>query len=428
MLKQTVPVIDFNKFVLSEIPKKLSSNEIFINKEYQRGDIWKANQKVELIRSILKGYSIGVLVLFKNEHGQDEILDGQQRLLTIRKYLDGTLDLMESNIPKYAELKFAEKTLLDAYCVYYLKLKSHDPESKEEDIVQTFLRLQEGSPLNKAEKINARRGLFKDTFRDVREKHPFFRFLGKEKRFRWRQLAAEMLLIELEGNFERKVFPDLDLPSLIKATQDYEKKIPRGKLKFYIGNLDFLYSSLNIILTAFTPREAVAFYLLVSYLRKHRASNSRLQDELSEFAKEFLKNLNSFSIYDEKPPEGMSRDIFSIYKKFKYESKILTTSDSLTNRLDIMISEFKRLHPFIAKDPKRFQDAEQRRILYFRQKGLCSECGKEMRFDLTSAHHIVTHSKGGETDNLHQARLVHPKCHQKLEKRLRKEESKPIND
>ena len=53
---------------------------------------------------------------------------------------------------------------MDSYCIYYLKLKSFDEESKEEDIFQTFLRLQEGTPLNKAEKINAYRGKFKETF------------------------------------------------------------------------------------------------------------------------------------------------------------------------------------------------------------------------------------------------------------------------
>ncbi len=128
--------------------KKYSSN-----KEYQRGDIWKQSQKIELIRSIYSRYSIGVLVLFKNDVEQFEILDGQQRILTIIKYLEDGLDLTGTDIPKYSELNLQDKTLLDAYCVFSSKMKSHDPESKEEDIVQTFLRLQEGTPLNKAEKI-----------------------------------------------------------------------------------------------------------------------------------------------------------------------------------------------------------------------------------------------------------------------------------
>jgi uncharacterized protein with ParB-like and HNH nuclease domain len=84
MPKQTVPDIDFKIFVLKEIPLLFDSKKIKINEEYQRGDIWKDRQKVELIRSIVNRYSIGVLVLFINDEGNYEILDGQQRLLTIK--------------------------------------------------------------------------------------------------------------------------------------------------------------------------------------------------------------------------------------------------------------------------------------------------------------------------------------------------------
>jgi len=421
MPKQTVPDISFDSFVLAEIPKLFESGKIKINTEYQRGDIWKPSQKVELIRSITSRYSIGVLVLFVNDEGQYEILDGQQRLLTVRQYLEGKLDISKTEIPLYDDLNFKDKTLLDAYCVFYLKLKSHDPESKEEDIFQTFLRLQEGTPLNKAEKINAYRGKFKDTFRQERDTKPFFAFLGEEKRFRWRQLAAEMLLIELDGDFDSQHFPDIDLPSLINAAKKYEKQISPSKVKFFKGNLDYLHNSLNIILTAFTPREAIAFYLLVSYLRKKKANKTKLLDELAVFAREFLKNLNSFSIYDEKPPSGMSKELFNTYRSYKQESKILTTGESLRKRLELILKEFDRLYPIVLKDPKRLHDAEQKRILYFRQKGICPECGKEMHYRASSAHHIVAHSAGGRTDDLAHAVLLHERCHRRLEKRIRKQ-------
>ena len=150
MPKQTVPDIDFDKFTLAEIPGLFSAGKIRINEEYQRGDIWKELQKIELIRSITSRYSIGVLVLFINDEKEYEILDGQQRLLTINNYMSGNWEMPASaELPKYSDLTLQEKTLLDAYCVFFLKLKSHDAESKEEDIVQTFLRLQEGTPLRR---------------------------------------------------------------------------------------------------------------------------------------------------------------------------------------------------------------------------------------------------------------------------------------
>ncbi len=84
---QKVPDIEFDYFVLAEVADLIDNNQIFINTGYQRGDIWNHTQMVELIRSILHSYSIGVLVLFINEAKQHEVLDGQQRLLTIKKYI-----------------------------------------------------------------------------------------------------------------------------------------------------------------------------------------------------------------------------------------------------------------------------------------------------------------------------------------------------
>jgi hypothetical protein len=76
MPKQKVPDIDFKPFVIAELPELFRANKIKINLEYQRGDIWKKRQQIELITSINKRYSIGVLVLFINDSGQYEILDG----------------------------------------------------------------------------------------------------------------------------------------------------------------------------------------------------------------------------------------------------------------------------------------------------------------------------------------------------------------
>jgi 5-methylcytosine-specific restriction endonuclease McrA len=414
--KQKVPDIDFDFWTIAEIPSLFSEHKIYINADYQRADIWSHQQKIELIRSINNRYSIGALVTYINDDNQFEILDGQQRLITIKQYLEDNLDLTKENIDKYSTLKVREKTLLDAYCVYYILLKSHDPQSKEEDIVQTFLRLQEGTPLNKAEKLNAQRGEFKNTFRKIRETHPIFGYLGKEKRFRWRQLAAELLSLELESDFKNKVFQSLDLPSMLNIVKKYEKDISTSKVKFFKGNLDYLHNSLNILLTALQVREIVSLYLLISYLRRTKADNRELVNEFAEFARQFMQNLNLFSIYDRKPPPGMTRKLFEKYRQYKLEAKVMTTSESIRKRFDIVLEEFKRLQTYIKKDPNRLYDTEQKRILYFRQKGLCALCSKPMNFASSSGHHVVAHFEGGKTGDLGKAVLLHHGCHRRVEK------------
>ncbi|ASV29877.1 HNH endonuclease family protein [Maribacter cobaltidurans] len=424
MPRQTVPDIDFDHFALGEIQELFDNDKIFINESYQRGDIWKDRQKIELIKSIDQRYSIGVLVLFINEKDQYEILDGQQRLLTIKSYLSDEIKGIDDDLTKYSELSRRDKLQIDAYSVYYLKLKSHDPETKEEDIVQTFLRLQEGTPLNKAEKLNAHRGEFKNVFKDIAITHPLFKFLGTERRFRFRQLAAELMTLEFEGDFDNLIFPSLDIHTLTGTIKKYEKKVPKRQLKFFKGNLDYMHNSINMLLGAFKIRDVISFYLLISYLRKKRAGNNNLNTELSAFAKEFMCNLNKFSIYDLKPPRGMTKKEFDTYKSYKTESKLMTTPASFKTRLEIMISEFDRLLPIIEKDPERLHNEEQRRILFFRQRGICPECSKSLDFKKAEAHHVIHHSKGGITDDLEHSVLLHTNCHKRVHKREKKKQTK----
>ena len=62
----------------------------------------------------------------------------------------------------------------------------------------------------------------------------------------------------------------------------------------------------------------------------------------------------------------------------------MTTPDSFRNRLNIMLSEFERLNPVILADKQRLHDIEQKRILFFRQQGICPECKKPLEFKTAS--------------------------------------------
>ena len=178
LLKQTIPHIKHGKFNIKKLQELFAAGKIFINPEYQRsGEVWSPKQRIDLIESIYNCYSIGVFVFYKNDKSQYEILDGQQRIKTIKRYIEDDIDLSKTQsdiqLPYYSKLSDADKTSFDDYFLYYLELTSQDPDNKEENIVQTFLRLQEGTPLNKAELLNAQRGEFKNAFRNIREKTRF---------------------------------------------------------------------------------------------------------------------------------------------------------------------------------------------------------------------------------------------------------------
>ena len=422
MPRQRIPDIEFNHFTIGQLPELFRDSKIVINEEYQRSDIWKHKQQIALIESINNSYSIGVLVLFLNENGKYEILDGQQRLTALREYLEDRLDLSGSSITPYASLGMQEKNLFDAYCVYYLRLKSFDEETKEEDITQTFLRLQEGTPLNKAEKINAYRGAFKDLFRDLRTNNQLFALLGKDNRFRFRLLAAELLLLEFEGDFRHRSFPNLSLDTFKGVLVKYKRQdsIDQTKVTFLKGNLDIIRLSLNNLLTAMRIRDLIAFYLLVSYLRRTKAHNQNFQSELRVFAEDFLRNLHSFTIYDTSPPLTwtLGKKRFKEYMKYKEHARAATSSESIEARFNFIFGEYKRQFPIIHKDRQRLFDIEQKRNMFFRQGGQCTYCNKPLIFKEGSGDHIIAYGDGGPTD-IANGQLLHPKCHEKLERERR---------
>lgn len=69
---------------------------------YQRGDVWTAEQRVALIKSLLLGVPVAALVLnlrdnhlWRANEGEPDhayaVIDGKQRLTTVRMFFDGDL-------------------------------------------------------------------------------------------------------------------------------------------------------------------------------------------------------------------------------------------------------------------------------------------------------------------------------------------------
>ncbi|MDE8081997.1 DUF262 domain-containing protein [Erysipelothrix rhusiopathiae] len=55
--------------------------------QFQRGYVWNLKKKEELISTLHSGYPFGSLLTFKGDKGKEQLLDGQQRLSTIRDYM-----------------------------------------------------------------------------------------------------------------------------------------------------------------------------------------------------------------------------------------------------------------------------------------------------------------------------------------------------
>jgi hypothetical protein len=78
------------RYPLSSIPDLLSSGHYLLRPEYQRRHRWSVEKKSRLIESLVMNVPIPPIFLYEYEFGRYEVMDGLQRLSTIRDfYSDG---------------------------------------------------------------------------------------------------------------------------------------------------------------------------------------------------------------------------------------------------------------------------------------------------------------------------------------------------
>lgn len=75
-------------FTVGEVINLHSSQELLIQPEFQRLFRWSIEQRSRLIESILLGLPIPQIVLFQNEDGVLELIDGLQRLSSLIHFID----------------------------------------------------------------------------------------------------------------------------------------------------------------------------------------------------------------------------------------------------------------------------------------------------------------------------------------------------
>ncbi len=159
-LKTTITVKDIcDGFVYNELEGKGLfglSGTLTIQPEYQRNYIYaEDNHKREaaVIESILKGYPIGLIYFNKVTEKNLEVLDGQQRITSIGRFVTGKFPIKDQDGNPQEFSGMAEdkrKKILET------KLLIYECEGTESEIKEWFKTINiAGVPLNEQELLNA---------------------------------------------------------------------------------------------------------------------------------------------------------------------------------------------------------------------------------------------------------------------------------
>ncbi len=129
------------------------SGQLTIQPEYQRNYIYDDGKKdVAVIKSILAGYPIGLIYFVKTAENKYEILDGQQRITSIGRYITGLFPIVKDgkNIYFGGLDPEVQKAFLDTKLTIYIC------EGTEPEIKQWFTTINiPGVPLTQQELDNA---------------------------------------------------------------------------------------------------------------------------------------------------------------------------------------------------------------------------------------------------------------------------------
>ena len=146
-----------NGFVYSELEGKGLfgwSGKLVIQPEYQRNYLYaEQNMEEAVIRSVLNGYPLGLLYFNKVSDNKYEVLDGQQRITSLGRFMTNKFPLIDENdMPHY----FTKMPVNQQKKIRETKLTIYICEGEESEIKAWFKTINiPGIPLNHQEVSNA---------------------------------------------------------------------------------------------------------------------------------------------------------------------------------------------------------------------------------------------------------------------------------
>ncbi|MCH5159472.1 MAG: DUF262 domain-containing protein [Clostridiales bacterium] len=305
------PVIQFSPAHSNTIAHMLESIEAYerglgvdrlnIRPKYQRGEAWKQEYKEKLIYSLITNYPIGNFIvrnLDDDNRATSEVVDGQQRLITIKAFVKEGMELsseLSKQIIKEKEEYFLyeEKNQENSLAIKIYKKYKNKPtqnirlsfkslpqllqnqiinynlsiidilRSSDEAVAQYFRFIQNQERLRAGEIINAIPNSPAATYLDmVQKRDDFLRVIGwKEERKEFEKIFYSMI-----GIFDKKLLLGTTDKNIIDYIVDFKSvdKLAENRIANMVAAINYI-STLDYENLHFNKRLLKFFLLLAGY-------------------------------------------------------------------------------------------------------------------------------------------------------------------
>jgi len=406
-------------------------NAYNISPVYQReSGVWSQNRKQLFIDSLLNQYDVPKFYLH-DLRGIDNrydfaVVDGKQRLTAIWDFLDSRFPLapdFDISHPEEADPPAGGKTFAEFTPTWaeIFKAISLDAvliqEAEEEDIEEIFSRLNNGEPLNAAEKRNALGGKMNELIRAAADNKFFHEKLAfTNKRSSYLEIAGKFVLTEYTALQGAERYTDLKKKNLDAMVLNHKQMDPvyaerlQKRVEEGLSRMCSVFSANDSLLDR--PTYAPLYYLFVRSVYA-QYGHELLHGKLHRFLEDFrvMRRQNLKKDEDERDATLLEFD--------RLMQQGTMARDSLRTRTGILTRYFLQENPDVRfLDPKRAFTDEERFAMWILAEKRCEECHIALD-DLSQmdADHELQHAFGGAT-GLENARCLCSTCNLKLAERI----------
>ncbi len=429
---RTINIEDFHKY----------SEEFVVRPPYQRKNVWSRKKKQALLDSLFRRYYVPRIVLREVRLGEaqsvSEVIDGQQRILTVQNFYAGKLPLPQTlkdlhpDLPgkKYDDLpsnmrRFVDRISYQADIVTGID-NPLDPDHQKV-ATEIFWRLQQGESLNYMEEAHSKLSSLVrnfavkyaddqrfdyDNYRPIDsnpDKHKFFALLARNNN-RMQHLALLVRFLLIESGSEIVDIRNADVMEFIETTQEkngigsyaLEKE---GYAKQVLQNLTVFYDVFkgNPAVQDGSPLPElrieyfiISVYLLLRHLRTYYVFEQKEKELFHDFVIAFHERWRS---------QRQSDTDILLFSNSRQQSTAETEMRDRIMRQAFFEFAAEQGHQMLTKDERRGFSEVERIAIYRRDDGLCQHClaeGKSTKeaavpWSEYEADHVIPHSRGGTT-------------------------------
>lgn len=403
---------------IESLDKEMTDGYINLQPKFQRRFVWDKKKASTLIESILLGVPLPIIYLSEEDNGKLHVIDGQQRLSSIKMFIDGKFEdntefkltslkvKKELNGKKYQDLPESLQRQIMRYPIRTITFQKNSGKDIKFDI---FERLNCGSvALNDMELRNCiYRGEYLDTIKDLSKNKLFRQLIGlsqDEKRMKDIELVLRFFA------FSNNTYLNYKSPMKKFLNEDCEKykNYTKDKLEDLIKKFK---DALYLINSIFGENAFKRFF---------KDSNNIYRWEDRKF------NISLYDVYmwvfsrQDKNKVMRNSDLIreaTIHLMAENEEFINATTRGTSGNKEVKsrFSIYDKLIEDILK-----QDPAQKRCFsydlkkqWFEKNPTCAICGNQiMTIDDAAIDHIEQYWQGGKTIE-ENGRLTHRLCNMK---------------